>query len=255
MQFVMETSLWMNIVGEFLGTFLLVFLGNGSCFSVNHRKMFANQPGKWIIVVFGWAAAAFIALFVSLSLGAPGNLNPAVSIYFSFKDPIFLIYIVPQLMGAIIAQTFLYIMNYYFIKVELNSIDGNNEATRASSCTNPVYNNNEALLGNLLYEFMGTSVLMLVVFIFNNFVILNQGNVIDITIVSISIISIGISVGSATGFAINPARDLGPRIVYQILLFTKYGKGLVNANWQYSWVPVVGSILAGVLFGLISLAL
>ena len=75
-----------------------------------------------------------------------------------------------------------------------------------------------------------------------------------ISIVSVTVLGIGMSLGSATGFAINPARDLGPRVVYQGLKMTKTGSSLVDANWQYSWIPVAAPALAGLFFGLISLA-
>lgn len=244
-----NSALWMQCIGEMVGTMLLVLLGNGACFAVSHRKMFANQSGRWVIVAFGWALAIFIGAFAAQALGSPGHINPAISIYASFDNWKLLAFIPMQVLGAIIGQFLLYAMNWNFIKYEAE--DGDSAATRGSSCTNPAFE--KKYFSNSLYEFVGTAVLIMVVFL------LSQGyasfGTLNTFVVSTAILSIAMSLGSATGFALNPARDFGPRLAYQVLRLTPTGKSLVDANWSYSFVPVLAPCLAGVMFGLISLAL
>lgn len=252
----MDKAYLYKALGEMLGTFILVLLGNGVCFSVNHRKMFANQPGKWIAIAIGWATAVFVGAMAASAIDAPGHLNPAVSVFYAFSDVNVLVYIPFQFIGAMLAQVVLYLINWNFIKDEATSVDGDKAATRGATCTNPAFDGKNGYATNFAYEFIATGILVMILFIMG---LEGKGLKPDstpgvIAIVSTSVLAIGMSLGSATGFAINPARDLGPRIIYQGLKMTKTGKSLVSANWQYSWVPVFAPLFAGLFFGLVSLA-
>lgn len=254
-------SLGIQCVGEMIGTFLLILLGNGVNFSVSHRKMFANQPGKWILVAIGWAIGIFVGAFVASAIGAPGHINPAVSIFASIdnEDAQLLTFIPMQFVGAFLAQMLLYVMNWQFIKLEALEKDGDKTATRGSSATNPAIDNNKSILNNCLYEFIGTAVLIMVIMFvvdpkFGANVQAGIFSPFSIMIISTTILGIASSIGSVTGFALNPARDLSPRFAYQLLRFTKIGKELVPANWKYSWIPVAMPLLAGTIIGLITLA-
>lgn len=248
---VSNVPLWLQIMGEFTGVLLLILLGNGVCFSVTHRKMFANQGNKWITIILGWAVAVFVGAFVASAMGSPGHINPAVSLYFAINSKTWnpIAYIPMQFLGAIVAQILLYGLNWNFIKSEIEN-EPKKDLTRNSSCTNPVFEDKKSMISNFFYELIGTSILIAIIMIISN---VYAGNAtLNILIVTTTILGIGASLGSVTGFAINPARDLGPRIVYQILRTTTNNK-LVSANWSYSWIPVIAPLLAGTLFGLVSL--
>ncbi len=254
--------LWIQIFGEMLGTLILVLLGNGCCFAVSHKRMFANQPGKWVIVVLGWAIGIFLGAFASTALGGPGHINPAVSIMEAFKPQTTagtgyeaLAFIPMQFIGAALGQGLLYAMNWPFIQEELNG--GDITATRGASATNPAYQKSYA--SNFLYEFIGTAVLLFAVMMVGQASkepssVLAGLSPLSIFIVSTTVLGIGCSLGSATGFALNPARDLAPRLVYQVLR-TATGNKLEKANWSYSWIPVAAPILAALIFGGITVAL
>ncbi len=239
--------------GELIGTLLLVLLGNGACFAVSHKKMFANQPGKWVIVCLGWAAAIFVGAFTASALGSGGYINPAISLYatIAHRDWHYFVYIPFQLIGAFIGQWLLYLLNWKFIANEAEELDGDKTATRGSSCTNPAFDGSKNFGMNFGYEFIGTAVLVLVVFLMQHSIVALNGGVMAVTI---TITAIAMGLGSATGFALNPARDLMPRLAYQTLRLTNTGKQLVSANWAYSWIQFVAPFAAGLLFGLIGLA-
>lgn len=261
-----------QLLGEFLGTMILIILGNGVCYATSHSRMFANQSGKWVVISLGWGIAVMSGVFVAGAFNAPGHLNPAVSIYdfiSGIKDSkglhyISLIFIPMQFAGAIIGQLILNFINWKFI---METAQENNAATRGAHCTGPAFDNKQdkATIFNLSYEFVGTFVLILFVWA------LGKGewaknineNTTDIAKyvfgpfpVALIIMGLGMSLGSATGYALNPARDLGPRIVYALskgFMSKKAGVQLVDANWSYSFVPVVAPIAAGILMGAFAL--
>lgn len=246
---------WINALGEMLGTLVLVLLGNGVCYATSHSKMFANQPGKWILIAIGWGLAVYAGVIVALSLGGPGHLNPAVSVYASINnhDAKLLMFILFQFIGAMLAQLVLNIINWKFI-IETAKTD--DKAFRGAHCCNPVYDNfkDKALAYNFLYEFIACGLLLTIVLATG---IKNETPNLSHPIqVSFIIMAIGISLGSATGYAINPARDLGPRIMYQLFrpfVEKKANVKLIDANWSYSWVPVIAPLIAGTVIGAFSL--
>lgn len=250
----MENFIPISMLGEFLGTLLLVILGNGVVFSVTHTKMMSNQSGRWILIVIGWALGVFTGALVALSLDSPAHLNPAVSIYNSiaFLNPNFLIYIPFQILGAISGQVILNFINYKHI-IATASIDPN--ATKNAHYPTAAFNNkkDKATIYNFSYEFAGTFVLLLAIFAItrldNTLVQMTSPFPFPITLV---IMAIGVSLGGSTGYAINPARDLGPRIIYAMsrnLFSKKSNTELARNDWSYSWVPILAPSIAACIMG------
>ena len=250
----MQNFIPISILGEFLGTLLLVILGNGVVFSVTHTKMMSNQPGKWILVALGWGLGVFAGALIALALDSPAHLNPAVSIYGSvaFLNPNFLIYIPFQLLGAMVGQGILNFINYKHI---IATAKDDPNATRGAHYPTPAFENkkDKAAIFNFSYEFIGTFVLLLAIFAISK---LDTGFT-QLTFpfpipVSLVIMAIGISLGGSTGYAINPARDLGPRIVYAISrdYFSKKANNELALNdWSYSWIPILAPSIAACIMG------
>ncbi|MGZ9800265.1 MIP/aquaporin family protein [Mycoplasma sp. AC1221] len=250
----MDYHFWLTVLSEFLGTMVLIILGNGVNYSVSGRKMFANQPGKWTVIIFGWGIAVMAGVLVSRSLGGFGHLNPAVSIYgaISNKDATLLIYIPFQLLGAMVGQIVLDFINWKHIQeTELSTI-------RSSHCTGPAYDNkkDKALIFNFSYELVGTLMLVGVILAFNRGAAAKDVASLGPLPVTWLVVGIGASIGASTGYAINPARDFGPRIIYWFLesiMLKKRKSEHIGANWKYSWLPVVAPSLAGAIIGLFAL--
>ncbi|MCU9934263.1 aquaporin [Mycoplasmopsis felis] len=101
----------LDILSEFLGTLVLILLGNGVVYSVSGKRMFGNQPGKWVVIILGWGLAVFAGVIVSQSLGGSAHLNPAVTVFdlvsSKFNDPLKLVYIPVQLLGAMARSNYI----------------------------------------------------------------------------------------------------------------------------------------------------
>ncbi|WGI37042.1 MIP/aquaporin family protein [Mesomycoplasma lagogenitalium] len=248
----------MNIIDqflpEFLGTLILVFFANGVGYSTSAQKMFASSSSsKWLLISFTCGFGLFIAIIIAYSLNGVAHLNPAISIYFSIyqKQPLFLLLIIFQFLGAFSAQIILNFINWKHIQVtDLVSI-------RNSHCTFPAFANKEkATIFNFSYELIAT--MMLIGFLLasergiNKQILSGLGPI----PVSILVVVIGMAIGSSTGFALNPARDLGPRIIYRLMELTILKKRKdqhIGANWSYSWIPTLAPTMAGIIIGLFAL--
>ncbi|WP_117275091.1 MIP/aquaporin family protein [Mycoplasmopsis edwardii] len=246
----------MLYLSEFLGTLLLVLLGNGVVYSVSAKRMFANQPGKWVVIALAWGLAVFVGVVVASSLGGPAHLNPAVTVFSlisgKFANPSELAYIPLQILGAMTAQIILNFINWKHIgETDLASV-------RGAHATGPAFSNKKekATIFNFSYELVGTLVLVGVIFAFGkggNKEALSHLGPLPVTLL---VMSIGMSLGSSTGYAINPARDLGPRIVYfamEKLLLTARKEEHVGGNFEYGWVPAVAPLLGGAIIGALAL--
>jgi len=225
-------------VAELVGTFLLILLGDGVVANVLTRKsgMFNGGP---VQITFGWGLAVMIpaTIFGAMS-GA--HFNPALTIALAFKGDIAWdtvgTYILGQMLGAMLGALLVYLL----FKDHFNDTCEEDPAVvRGCFCTAPSIKNTGR---NFLSELVGTFVLV--------FAILGFGNVDGAAGVGVNylyvkgvIVSIGMSLGGLTGYAINPARDLGPRIMYQILPFDKKA----DVMWDYSWIPVLAPIVGGLL--------
>ena len=224
-------------LGEFTGTMLLIIMGDGVVANVVLNKTKGNNSG-WIVITFGWAMAVFLGVYASTSLGGGGHLNPAVTIAMAaFNpgfDPLLLpIYIAAQFAGAIAGA----IIVWLAYKQHFDETD-DKDGKLAVFCTAPAIRNP---LFNLLTEMIGTFVLVLGALAMSKPA--SSLGTLDALPVGLLILGIGLSLGGPTGYAINPARDLGPRIAHFILPI----KNKRDSDWGYSWIPVVGPIIGALI--------
>ncbi|TCD46614.1 aquaporin family protein [Streptococcus sp. X16XC17] len=224
-----------DVFGEFLGTLLLVLLGNGVVAGVVLPKTKNNNAG-WIVITAGWAFAVMVGAYVAGALGA-GHLNPAVSLAFALKGDItwgaFFMYTIVQFLGAMVGTTLVWLMH----KPHYDEAEYDPGSVLASFSTGPAIRNTAS---NLLSEVLGTFVLVLAILSFG-FYEMPAG--LGVLAVAFTIWGLGLSLGGTTGYALNPARDLGPRIMHAILPL----KGKGDSDWGYSWIPVVGPLLGAAL--------
>jgi glycerol uptake facilitator protein len=231
-------------VAELLGTALLITLGNGVVANVLLNKTNGNNSG-WIVITFGWCVAVFVGVFASASVSG-AHLNPAVTIALAvagkFEWANVPTYILAQLIGAFIGSILVWLA--YFKHFEATP----DASTKLSVfCTGPAIRSGAA---NFTTEMVATFVFVMAVLHLTGPE--TKLGSIDALPVALVVLGIGLSLGGATGYAINPARDIGPRIMHSILPIP--GKG--SSDWRYAWVPgiapIVGGILAAVVYGLLS---
>jgi glycerol uptake facilitator protein len=230
-------------LAEFIGTALLILLGNGVVAGVLLKDSKAQNAG-WLVITIAWGLAVTFAIY-AVGKFSGAHLNPAVSIGLavagSFDWALMPGYILSQVGGAM-AGSFLVYLHYlpHWAKTEDQALK------LAVFCTAPAIRNT---FSNLISEVIATAVLILGLL----FIGANQfAEGLNPLVVGGLITSIGLSLGGPTGFAINPARDFGPRLAHAILPIP--GKG--NSDWRYSWIPVigpmVGAVLGALLYSLIS---
>jgi glycerol uptake facilitator protein len=224
---------------EVIGTALLILLGNGvvACVLLNLSK---GQNAGWIVITFGWGMAVMVGVF-AIGQFSGAHLNPAVTIGFWVAGTIdggdVPAYIAGEFVGAFIGAVLVWVS--YLDHWKETEDPGLKLAcfSTAPAIRNPV--------ANLLTEIIGTFVLVFgVLAFFANQATADTG--LGGLIVGLLVLSIGLSLGGPTGYAINPARDLGPRIIHAILPIA--GKG--GSDWGYSWIPVVGPIVGGIIAAL-----
>ncbi len=229
-------------VGELIGTFLLVTLGNGVNANVSLSKTFGQGSG-WIVIAFGWGIAVFTGVFVSAPISG-AHLNPAVTLGLAvagrFPWSNVGIYILAQFIGAFLGAFVAFLQYRPHFKVT------DSPATKLGLfATGPAI---PSRWNNLISEIIGTFVLVFGVF----FLASGEGlGSVSALPVALLVVGIGLSLGGSTGYGINPARDLAPRFFHFISPIP--GKG--TSNWQYAWIPVVGPAVGGVLAGLIYVVL
>jgi glycerol uptake facilitator protein len=222
-------------LGELLGTFLLMLLGNGVVANVVLNKTKGSDSG-WIVITWGWGMAVFIAVFTVGSISG-AHINPAVTIGLAsvgkFAWNLVPGYIIAQMIGAFLGTSVVWLMyKDHYDATE----DG--AAKRATFCTAPEIRNT---VTNLTSEIVGTFVLVLaVLYIAEPEVGLGALSALP---VGLLVLGIGISLGGTTGYAINPARDLAPRIAHALLPI----KNKADGDWGYSWIPVVGPVVGGLI--------
>jgi glycerol uptake facilitator protein len=232
----------MNVLlGELFGTMVLVLLGNGVVANVLLTDSKANGSG-WMVIATGWAFAVMVGVFVALAFGSPGHLNPAVTIGFAVSSGDFsnvFPFIAAQFMGAFVGAILVYI--HFGPHWKLTKDAG---LKLACFSTGPAI---KSPLANVVSEAIGTFILVLgVASIFAGDVAGGMGPF----LVAGLVWGIGLSLGGTTGYAINPARDLAPRIVHAIFPIPDKG----DSDFGYAWIPVVGPILGGVAAGLFIIA-
>ena len=218
-------------VSEIIGTMILIVLGDGVVANVLLKNSKGNGSG-WIVITFGWAMAVFVAVFCTgASSGA--HINPAVTIGLAivgkFAWAYVPVYILGQMIGACLGAAIVWI--HY--KQHFSETD-NQDLKLAVFCTSPAI---RSYSNNLISEIIGTFILIFGVLLI---VSPNVGiGSIDALPVAFLVFAIGLSLGGTTGYAINPARDLGPRIMHSLLPISKKR----DSDWSYAWIPVVGPII------------
>jgi len=221
---------------EFIGTTILIALGTGVVANVVLSQTKGQNSG-WIVITLGWAMSVFIGNYVCVKLGGSGHLNPAFTIgaalFTDFDRSLVLPYVLAQFGGAILGATLTW-MSYY----------SHFEVTEDKSLKLAVFCNAPAIrktIPNLLTEIIATAILVIAALGMSTPT--QSLGTIDALPISLVVLAIGLCMGGPTGYAINPARDLGPRIAHFILPIT--GKG--QSDWAYSWIPVVGPLLGALL--------
>ena len=227
--------------GEFLGTMIMILLGNGVVANVNLDKTHSNGAG-WIVITFGWSMAVYVAVVVTGDMSG-AHLNPAVTLGLALGGLFDWVKVAPfilaQISGAMAGASLVYL----FFKNHFN-ITEIPRAKKACFCTGPAIRN---FGNNLFSEVVGTFVLILAVLLISlpqlEYQSLGSAKVgmgsLGALPVALVVFSIGLSLGGTTGYAINPARDFGPRIVHSLLPL----KNKDNNDWQYAWIPVVGPVI------------
>lgn len=218
-------------IGEIIGTMLLILLGDGVVANVVLNKTKGNSSG-WIVITFGWAIGVFVGVFcVGAISGA--HLNPAVTIGLAFvgKFPWGNVpgYIASQFIGAMLGS----LLVWLHYKDHFDATEDQN-LKLAVFCTGPEI---RSLINNLVAEIIGTFVLVFaVLYIASPTVGIGAVSALPVAFL---VLGIGLSLGGNTGYAINPARDLGPRIMHAVLPI----KNKRDSDWKYSWIPVAGPII------------
>jgi len=236
---------------EFIGTALLLLLGNGVCALVNLRTSGA-RGSDWVVIALGWGMGVFVGASVADPTG--GHLNPAVTVMLAVNGSLewslvpyyFLGQILGAILGAILAWAAfkqLFDANNYD---DAGNVTGANKDTNGIFFTKPAHPKNG---WNAVTEFIATCVLLMFIAFGPTGGELGPMSYFAVAFV---VVAIGLSLGTPTGYAINPVRDLGPRIAYAFILPIQ-DKG--SANWGYAWVPIVAPLVAAVAVGLLSVAL
>jgi len=223
-----------NYVAEFIGTMLLIIFGDGVVAGVLLNKSKAQNSG-WIVIAFGWGMAVLVAVYVVGRISG-AHINPAVTISLAVvgKFPWAQVpgYIISQFLGALVGGVIVYLM---YLPHWAETEDAGLKL--AVFCTGPAIRNT---VTNLISEIIGTFVL---VFCVLGIAANKDASTAGLTaaLIGFLVLGIGLSLGGPTGYAINPARDFGPRVAHFLLPIA--GKG--DSDWAYSWIPVVGPIIGG----------
>lgn len=233
-----------RIFGEFLGTAVLILMGNGTVANVLLRKSKAADSG-WMVIATGWAFGVMCGVLTAVACGDPdAHLNPAVTLGMAFSSGDFsklALYLPAQLAGAFVGALLVWL---HF----LPHWPETPESDRKLACfsTSPAIRMPGA---NLLSEIIGTFVLVLVAGAIGSKAVTQSGQGAGLPpyLVSCVVWGIGLALGGTTGYAINPARDLGPRLAHAILPLGKKG----SSDWAYAPVPIIGPLIGGALAGLL----
>ena len=235
-------TLFTKCIFEFIGTLVLILLGDGVCCATSLNKSKAQGAG-WAVVTLGWGLAVMCGVFIAGPYSG-AHLNPAVTLGFAlagqFDWAAVLPYIVAQMLGGFAGAVLVYV----FYKDHFDATE--DQATKLGVfCTAPAIMNKGR---NFFCEALASWLLVFVILALGN-----KENLPEIGMgelgafpVTMLIVAIGMSLGATTGYAINPARDLAPRIAHAVLPI----KGKGGNGWDYSWVPVVGPICGGLISAL-----
>ena len=226
-------------ISELIGTAILIVLGDGVVANVILHKTKGNNGGL-ISITMGWGIAVFVAVYITAAASG-AHLNPAVTIALAaigkFEWALVPTYLVAQLLGAMIGALIVWIVYRQHFDATYDA------ATKLGVfCTSPSISKPA---DNILSEIIGTFVFILAI-LFITKAEHTLGSL-DALPVALLVLGIGLSLGGPTGYAINPARDLGPRIMHALLPIKNKG----TSDWGYSWIPVAGPIIGGVLAAIV----
>lgn len=234
-----------HLIGEFMGTLVLILMGNGVVAGVLLKKSKAENAG-WMVIATAWGLAVMCGVFTAIAFGSPdAHLNPAVTMGAAVATGDFsklVPYALAQMAGAIAGATLVWI--FYFPHWRETPEP---DLKLACFCTSPAI---RWPIFNLLSEIIGTFILVLVVNAIFSKAVAAAGPAPGLGpyLVGSLVWGIGLSLGGTTGYAINPARDLGPRIAHAILPISKKG----GSDWGYAFVPIVGPLIGGALAGAVA---
>jgi glycerol uptake facilitator protein len=224
------------MLGEFMGTLMLILLGDGVVAGVLLKRSKAENSG-WIVIATGWGFAVLCGIFTALLFGSKdGHLNPTITLAFAIQNHDFsklLPYAIAQMTGGFCGAVLVWL---FYLPHWRPTEDP--EAKRGVFCTAPAVRNYPA---NLFSECVATFVLVIVAGAMSSKLVLSNGAAAGVSpyLVSCLVWGIGLSLGGTTGYAINPARDLGPRIAHALLPIP----GKTNSDWRYAWVPILGPVI------------
>jgi glycerol uptake facilitator protein len=229
-----------DVLGEFLGTAVLILLGDGVVAGVLLGKTKAKDAG-WMVVTAGWAFAVMAGVFTARAIGAPGFINPvgpvAGVVTGALAADKAISYAAAELAGAFAGAVLVWL---HFWPHWAVTPDG--DTKRAVFCTAPAI---RMLPANLLSEMIATFVL---VFVGAAIVEKEIGRGLVAPLGGALVWGIGLSLGATTGYAINPARDLGPRLAHALLPIPRKG----HSDWGYAWIPVIGPLIGGTVAALLA---
>lgn len=244
----MESSLLFKCVMECIGTFVLCFLGCGvvACVNLTRSK---GAGGGWITITFAWGLAVMCGVLIAGPYTG-AHLNPAVSLGLAAAGKFPWAYVVPYIIAQMIGGFLGGVATYIFYKDHFDVTD-DKSVKLAVFCTSPAIRNYRR---NLVCEVLGTFILVLVILYMSE-----DGNAAKVTSqggetalvglgsigalpVALLVVVIGMSLGGTTGYAINPARDMGPRLAHAAMPIKDKGSN----EWEYSWIPIVGPMLGAI---------
>jgi glycerol uptake facilitator protein len=235
----MNQSIWYPALAEFIGTAILILLGDGVVANVILKNTKGANSG-WVVITMGWGLAVFVGVIVSSGVSG-AHLNPAVTLALAaagkFSWANVPVYIVAQLLGAAFGA-FLVWLQY---KSHFDITDDKN-AKLAVFCTGPQI---RSPFFNIMSEIIGTFVLVFAVLHISS----PKGGLgsLDALPVALVVLVVGLSLGGTTGYAINPARDFGPRLMHSLLPIPHKR----DSDWPYAWIPIVSPIIGGLLAALV----
>ena len=236
----MEVTLWTKCVFEFIGTLVLVLMGDGVCAATTLERSKAKGAG-WIVITLAWGFAVMAGVFIAGPYSG-AHLNPAVSLGLAVAGTFpwneVLPYCVAQMLGGFVGAGLVYL--YY--KDHYKASTANPDGILGTFCTMPAIDHKPA---NLFSEILATCVLIFLILAIGtqaNTPAVGLGSIGAFPVTAI-IMSIGMSLGGTTGYALNPARDLGPRCIHALIPL----EGKRDSGWGYSWIPVVGPMVGCVI--------
>jgi len=232
------------MLGEFMGTMIMILLGDGVVAGVLLKKSKAENAG-WMVITAGWAFAVLCGIFTALLFGSKdGHLNPAITLAFALESGSFaklVPYALAQFAGGFCGA----VLVWLFYKPHW-ALTEDAESKRAVFCTIPAV---RRYGWNLFSEMVATFVLVIVAGAMSSKLVLSTGAAAGLSpyLVSCLVWGIGLSLGGTTGYAINPARDFGPRLAHFVLPIS----GKSSSDWSYAWIPILGPAIGAAAAGVV----